>query len=61
MTKNKEIAVKQLRFEELTQQQVQAEVDDLYNELEKQYGAGFADFIMRRYTNVQPRQRGERS
>lgn len=33
---------------------VQAEVDDLYNELVQRFGSGFADQIIRRYTDLKP-------
>ena len=63
MTKNNEIAVKRPESTRLTlnltPEEVQAEVNDLYDELERRFGAGFADQIIRRYTDVKPRQRGE--
>lgn len=33
---------------------VQAEVDDLYNELVRRFGTGYADHIIRRYTDLKP-------
>lgn len=44
---------------DLTPEQVQAEVNDLYDELELRFGTGFADSIIRRYTDIKPRRRGE--
>lgn len=34
---------------DLAPEQVRAEVNDLYDELERRFGAGFADQIIRRY------------
>lgn len=63
MIKNKKIAKDSAETNvltlNLTPEQVQAEVNDLYDELERRFGAGFADSIIRRYTDVKPRQRGE--
>jgi hypothetical protein len=61
MSKNNVIVLNRIKDVELTPEKIQAEVDDLYDELEKQYGVEEADVIMLRYTDVQPRQRGERS
>jgi hypothetical protein len=59
MSKNKVIALK--RFEELalTPEEIQAEVDALYAELERRFGTGFADYIIGKYTDVKPKLRGE--
>ncbi len=62
MIKNKEIALNRAKTTELpfkmTPEEVQTEVNDLYDDLERRYGPGFADFVMGRYTDIKPKKRG---
>lgn len=54
MSKNNVVIINKHKESKLTQEEVQAEIDSLYLELERRFGPGYAESILRHYTNAKP-------